>query len=161
MGRFIYDTMGNSVDLEDRTLAHLRIAIMNKLRRSGPFMFDVGLNDGTGRRTLWIHPSIPLQLHFYGTLANPGLLERCISFGKGSLTDVGARSVAALVGRVRRSSSVAGGGPRSTATDAAVSAPTVSAVSHPVMPPRSDDAVPARPRRRRSRRRAGSAARAR
>lgn len=67
MGRFIYDTMANSVDLEDRTLAHLRIVIMNKLRRSEPFMFDVELNDGTGRRSFWIHPSIPIQLHFFGT----------------------------------------------------------------------------------------------
>lgn len=67
MGRFIYDTIGNSIDLDDRTLAHLRIVIMNKLRRSEPFMFDVDLNDGTGRRTFWIHPSIPLQLQFYGT----------------------------------------------------------------------------------------------
>ncbi|MFB8388195.1 ATP-dependent DNA ligase [Microbacterium sp. NPDC055910] len=67
MGRFIYDTAGNSIELEDRTLAHLRIVIMNKLRRSEPFMFDVDLNDGTGRRSFWIHPSIPLQIQFYGT----------------------------------------------------------------------------------------------
>ena len=67
MGRFIYDTMANSVELEDRTLAHLRIVIMNKLRRSESFMFDVDMNDGTGRRTFWIHPSIPIQLHFFGT----------------------------------------------------------------------------------------------
>lgn len=67
MGRFIYDTIANSVELDDRTLAHLRIVIMNKLRRSEPFMFDVSLNDGTGRRTFWIHPSIPLQIQFNGT----------------------------------------------------------------------------------------------
>ena len=67
MGRFIYDTIANSVDLEDRTLAHLRIVFMNKLRRAEPFMFDVELNDGTGRRSFWIHPSIPMQIHFNGT----------------------------------------------------------------------------------------------
>jgi len=33
MGRFIYDTAANSVDIDDRTLAHLRIVVMNKLRR--------------------------------------------------------------------------------------------------------------------------------
>lgn len=59
--------MANSVELEDRTLAHLRIVIMNKLRRSESFMFDVDMNDGTGRRTFWIHPSVPIQLHFFGT----------------------------------------------------------------------------------------------
>lgn len=67
MGRFIYDTMANSVELEDRTLAHLRIVIMNKLRRSEPFMFDVELGDGTGRRSFWIHPAVPIQLQFHGT----------------------------------------------------------------------------------------------
>ncbi len=66
MGRFIYDTIGNAVDVDDRALAHLRIVIMNKLRRSEPFMFDVEMNDGTGRRSFWIHPSVPLQFHFFG-----------------------------------------------------------------------------------------------
>lgn len=67
MGRFIYDTMANSVDIDDRTLAHLRIVVMNKLRRSEPFMFDVEIGDGSGRRSFWIHPSVPLQFHFFGS----------------------------------------------------------------------------------------------
>ncbi len=66
MGRFIYDTMGNAVELDDRTLAHLRIVVMNKLRRSEPFMFDVDLPHGE-RRSFWIHPSVPLQFHFSGS----------------------------------------------------------------------------------------------
>ncbi len=66
MGRFIYDTVANSVDIEDRTLAHLRVVVMNKLRRSEPFMFDVEIGDGSGRRSFWIHPSVPLQFHFFG-----------------------------------------------------------------------------------------------
>lgn len=66
MGRFIYDTMANSVDIDDRTLAHLRIVVMNKLRRSEPFMFDVEIGDGSGRRTFWMHPSVPMQFHFFG-----------------------------------------------------------------------------------------------
>ncbi len=67
MGRFIYDTNANSVDIEDRTLAHLRIVVMNKLRRGEPFMFDVEMGDGSGRRSFWVHPSVPLQFHFYGS----------------------------------------------------------------------------------------------
>ena len=67
MGRFIYDTMANSVDIDDRTLAHLRIVVMNKLRRSEAFMFDVEIGDGSGRRSFWIHPSVPLQFHFFGS----------------------------------------------------------------------------------------------
>jgi hypothetical protein len=64
VGRFIYDTAANAADLDDRTLAHLRIVVMNKLRRGEPFMFDLELRDGTGRRSFWIHPSVPLQFHF-------------------------------------------------------------------------------------------------
>ena len=66
MGRFIYDNVGNAVDIDDRTLAHLRIVIMNKLRRSESFMFDVELGDGSGRRSFWMHASVPLQFHFFG-----------------------------------------------------------------------------------------------
>ena len=67
MGRFIYDTSANAVDIDDRTLAHLRIVVMNKLRRAEPFMFDVEVGDGSGRRSFWIHPSVPLQFHFFGS----------------------------------------------------------------------------------------------
>jgi hypothetical protein len=67
VGRFIYDTNANSVDIEDRTLAHLRIVVMNKLRRGEPFMFDVEMGGGSGRRSFWVHPSVPLQFHFYGS----------------------------------------------------------------------------------------------
>ena len=67
MGRFIYDTAGTSVDIDDRTLAHLRIVIMNKLRRSESFMFDVEVGDGSGRRSFWMHSSVPLQFHFFGS----------------------------------------------------------------------------------------------
>jgi hypothetical protein len=67
MGRFIYDTVTNSVDIDDRTLAHLRIVVMNKLRRSESFMFDVEVGDGSGRRSFWMHPSVPIQFHFFGS----------------------------------------------------------------------------------------------
>jgi len=66
VGRFIYDSVGNAVDIDDRTLAHLRIVIMNKLRRSESFMFDVEMGDGSGRRSFWMHASVPLQFHFFG-----------------------------------------------------------------------------------------------
>lgn len=69
MGRFIYDTAANAVEIDDRTLAHLRIVVMNKLRRAEPFMFDVEVGDGSGRRSFWIHPSVPLQFHFFGSRA--------------------------------------------------------------------------------------------
>ncbi len=67
MGRFIYGSAGNSVDIDDRALAHLRIVIMTKLRRSEPFMFEADIGDGSGRRCFWISPSLPIQLHFFGS----------------------------------------------------------------------------------------------
>jgi hypothetical protein len=68
MGRFIYDTLNNSIDIEDRTLAHLRIVIMNKLRRSESFMFTIDLDsEGISRRSFWMHPSVPLQFAFHGS----------------------------------------------------------------------------------------------
>jgi hypothetical protein len=67
MGRFIYDSTTSSVDIDDRTLAHLRIVVMNKLRRTESFMFDVEVGDGSGRRSFWMHPAVPIQLHFFGS----------------------------------------------------------------------------------------------
>ncbi|MBM3714718.1 MULTISPECIES: ATP-dependent DNA ligase [Microbacterium] len=67
MGKLVYNAVGHSFDIEDRTLAHLRLVFMNKLRRSEPFMFHFAVGDGSGSRSLWIHPSIPLVFHFYGS----------------------------------------------------------------------------------------------
>jgi hypothetical protein len=68
MGRFIYDTINNSVDIEDRTLAHLRIVIMNKLRRGESFTFTIDMDsEGISRRSFWVHPSVPLQFAFHGS----------------------------------------------------------------------------------------------
>lgn len=66
MGRFVYDSMATSIEIDDRTLAHLRVVVMNKLRRSEAFMFDVSVGDGSGRRSSWMHPGVPMQFHFYG-----------------------------------------------------------------------------------------------
>ena len=39
MGKLIYGSDGYSFDIDDRTLAHLRVVFMNKLRRAEPFFF--------------------------------------------------------------------------------------------------------------------------
>lgn len=67
MGKLIYGTMATSVELDDRVLAHLRMAIVTKLRRGEPFMFELEMGEGIGRRTLWMHPSVPVQFQFYGS----------------------------------------------------------------------------------------------
>ncbi|MDZ5145794.1 DUF7882 family protein [Microbacterium testaceum] len=77
MGKLVYNTAGHSFDIEDRTLSHLRMVFMNKLRRGESFMFHFPMGDGSGTRTLWISPSIPLVFHFYGSRA-PQLNRRWI-----------------------------------------------------------------------------------
>ncbi|MDQ1082962.1 MULTISPECIES: ATP-dependent DNA ligase [Microbacterium] len=67
MGKLVYNSFGQAFDIEDRTLSHLRVVFMNKLRRNEPFMFHFPMADGSGTRSLWISPSIPLVFHFYGS----------------------------------------------------------------------------------------------
>jgi hypothetical protein len=73
----VYNALGQSFDIEDRTLSHLRLVFMNKLRRGEPFMFHHGAGDGSGSRSLWIHPAIPLVFHFYGS-RQPAINRRWI-----------------------------------------------------------------------------------
>jgi len=39
--------------------------LRDKLLRGEPFMFDITMNDGSGRRSFWMHPAIPVQFHLY------------------------------------------------------------------------------------------------
>ena len=67
MGSFTYDAPRNSFQIDDRTIAHLRIVVMNKLRRSEPFMFDLQMADGSGRRSFWLSPGVALQFRTFST----------------------------------------------------------------------------------------------
>lgn len=71
MGKFIYNSSSREIEIDDRTLAHLRIAILNKLRRSESFAmtWEHGVENGSGRTTIWLHESIPLQFVFSGNRA--------------------------------------------------------------------------------------------
>jgi len=68
MGKFIYNSSARELEIDDRTLAHLRVAILSKLRRSESFAmtWEHGVANGSGRTTLWLHESIPLQFVFSG-----------------------------------------------------------------------------------------------
>jgi len=68
MGKLIYNSSNRELDIDDRTLAHLRIAIINKLRRGESFAltWEHGVANGSGRTTLWLNESIPLQFVFSG-----------------------------------------------------------------------------------------------
>ena len=69
MGKLLYGLPPVEIDLTDRELAHVKVVIITKLRRSEMFALSVDGRIGSnpsGRRVLWIHPSIPLQFQFDG-----------------------------------------------------------------------------------------------
>jgi hypothetical protein len=65
VGRLLYGSDGQSFDLDDRVLAHLRVVFMNKLRRAEPFLFHH--TEHAGIRSLWVHPAVPIVFQFYGS----------------------------------------------------------------------------------------------
>jgi len=65
VGKLIYGSDGHSFDIDDRTLAHLRVVFMNKLRRAEPFFFHHP--EAVGTRSVWVHPSVSIVFHFYGS----------------------------------------------------------------------------------------------
>ncbi|BFM23424.1 hypothetical protein QE430_002184 [Microbacterium testaceum] len=65
MGRLIYRDRA-AFDIDDRILAHLRIVVMNKLRRNEGFMLQLPVNEGVRQASLWIHASNALVMQFYG-----------------------------------------------------------------------------------------------
>lgn len=66
MGRLFYGDSGTPIDIDDRTLAHLKVAVITKLRRNESFTlsWQHGTDSPNGRSTLWLHPSIPLHFVF-------------------------------------------------------------------------------------------------
>ncbi len=76
MGRLIY---GNTQEYEfdDRTLSHVKIALVTKLRRHESFLLNWEIPDeqGGGRMSLWISREIPMAFIF-GSTRPPRLNER-------------------------------------------------------------------------------------
>lgn len=66
MGTLMYGTPPSEIHIDDRVLAHLKVVIVGKLRRSESFLvsWDMPADEGDGRMSLWMHPSIPLQFVF-------------------------------------------------------------------------------------------------
>ncbi len=67
MGKLFYAEDPSPVEIEDRALAHIRLVVMNKLRRGEGFMFAVDASSMMARRDLWMDPAISLQFHFSGS----------------------------------------------------------------------------------------------
>jgi hypothetical protein len=79
MGHFIYGP-GAEYEIEDRTLAHLKVAILAKLRVQESFLLNwtIEPSQGSGRVSVWLDPAIPIQFRFSGSRVpelNPVWLE--------------------------------------------------------------------------------------
>lgn len=73
MGIIYYGGAESPIHIDDVILAHLKIVIVTKLRRSESFTlsFQHGSSEPTGRTTIWLHPSIPLRFVFDEPVAPP------------------------------------------------------------------------------------------
>jgi len=71
VGTLYYGDSRLPVPIEDRALAHLKVVIVNKLRRGESFTFSwvKGRDEGHGRSTIWISPEIALHFDFDGSKA--------------------------------------------------------------------------------------------
>lgn len=66
MGTLEYNSARPPIDVDDETLAHVKIVIGTKLRRGESFMMTwlTDERSPSGRITIWMHPSIPLVMEF-------------------------------------------------------------------------------------------------
>lgn len=67
MGSLIYD--GQSIQFDDRLLAHLQIVIVQKLGRNEGFLMSWlnALSAGDGRSSIWLDHTIPVRFNFAGS----------------------------------------------------------------------------------------------
>ena len=63
MGTLVYDG-GDAAELDDRTLAHLQVIIVNKLRRQESFPFT--WSDERRSMTIWLSPNTPVAFVYQG-----------------------------------------------------------------------------------------------
>jgi hypothetical protein len=64
MGQFFYDN-SRAIEVDDRTLAHLQVVIIDKLRRGE--CFSLSLSDGKRLAMMLVSPFTPLQFVYEGT----------------------------------------------------------------------------------------------
>ena len=63
MGHMLYGSTPTVIDLDDRTLAHIELVTLAKLRRNESFAFTLDAADG-GRSTFWLNSSSTLEFRF-------------------------------------------------------------------------------------------------
>lgn len=68
MGFLYYGTNSYAIEMDDRPLAHLKVAMLSLLRagKCMAFTFDRSAELGNGRETLWISPSTEIRFRFLG-----------------------------------------------------------------------------------------------
>ena len=73
MGSIEYNSARPPIDVDDETLAHLKILIGTKLRRHESFMMTwlPDPQNAAGRLTIWMHPAIPLVIAFDSSTMPP------------------------------------------------------------------------------------------
>lgn len=66
MGHLFYGNDGDPIVIPDRLLAHVKVVIATKLRRSESFTLSWRHADDAapGRTTIWLQPAIPLRFVF-------------------------------------------------------------------------------------------------
>lgn len=66
MGTIYYGGSATPIHIDDRALAHLKVVVATKLRRSESFTvtWRHPEDQPRGRSTIWLHPSIPLRFVF-------------------------------------------------------------------------------------------------
>ncbi len=71
MGYLYYGADAHAIEIEDRSLAHLRVALLSLLRagRSVAFTCTRPKEVGGGRESLWITPTTDLRFRFRGSRA--------------------------------------------------------------------------------------------
>ena len=63
MGQLLYGSSSEAFELDDRTLAHVEIVALAKLRRREPFAIQLETANG-GRSTIWVGTDSMLQFRF-------------------------------------------------------------------------------------------------
>jgi hypothetical protein len=69
MGTLYYGAARTPINVDDRELAHLKVVITSKLRRNESFLlsWDEPLANGSGRGSVFIHPTCDLVYRFDGS----------------------------------------------------------------------------------------------
>ena len=76
MGHLYYGNTAEPIEIPDRLLAHLKVVVATKLRRSESFTLSWRHPEDIpgGRTTIWMQPSIPLRFVFQ--TESEGALDR-------------------------------------------------------------------------------------